>query len=123
MVVWVRVEGVHHVGHEVFHDNAPSPWLIVSAPLVQNSVPLVVGVPFTSKAHHQGSMPRARVLIPREDFTDYDGSTRLGSFEQLALAEQMRALSHERIDSVCALISASGFFKVEAAIKAVLQLP
>jgi mRNA interferase MazF len=100
------------------------PWLVVSASRIHRRMPLLIGVPLTSKLSKDAADFRNfRIRIPANQITVLN-ATLLSAVDQLALTEQVRALAHERLDSPpAAKVSNSALASVEAGLKFVLDMP
>lgn len=127
MIFWAEVLNREARGSEQRH-NVPSPWLIVSTGRIHRRLPIVQAVPLTSKiAKDTGDFRHFRIKLLDSELTHYDISGEappdrpLNIGGQLALTEQLRVLSHDRLlgDPV-AQLSSKGIFSVEAGIRYVL---
>lgn len=112
-------------GSEQGHDQ-PSPWLVVSSDRLHTRFPIVQAIPLTSQLQKQEQYLEARIRIAGSAIVHMTvaPSTRpLAVADTLALTEQLRVLSHERLLSdPIARISKSAYYAVEAGIKHVLGM-
>lgn len=127
MVFWAEVFGAQTLGSEQYHDDKPSPWLVVSSNKVHSRYPIVQAVPFTSALHQQSKFPNARILITTDQIkhmTLPQGEIALGNGDALVLTEQVRVMAHERlVGQPIAMVTRQALGAVEAGIKYVLELP
>ncbi|MBI4700265.1 MAG: type II toxin-antitoxin system PemK/MazF family toxin [Deltaproteobacteria bacterium] len=106
----------------------PTPWLVVSSDAINRRLPIVQAVPFTTKLHKGEGQFRAhsiRVLaLHVTRFATTAGTAPLHDGDQLALTEQLRVLSHDRLlgDPV-GRVSKQALFSVEAGIRFVCGIP
>ncbi len=121
MIFGAKVPFDHTVGSETAHDT-PSPWVIVSAPVLHNRLPIVQAVPLTSKLENETGFYKHRFRIPASAITKYDGG-RLYATDQLALTEQVRVLAHNRLElPPCGKIPVAEMSKISAGLRYVLGI-
>ena len=115
-VYWVNIPKRHAVGHEQYKRR---PFLIVS----NNSIhylDMVIGVPLSFQTHKANRQFRIRILAS-EIILD-PGST-LDPGERIALSEQVRALSVERLEPTRqAKVSDNAVYSVEAGLAFVMDI-
>lgn len=117
-IYWVNVPKKHTVGHEQYKRR---PWLIVSNNAI-SPLGMVVGVPLSFQIHKKNR--QFRIAILAGDIIHEAGSTNpLDPGERIALTEQVRALSTQRLEMPrSARISDTALFAVEAGIAFVLDI-
>lgn len=119
-IYWVNIPESQARGREQFNRR---PWLIVSADVVQKRVPLVVAVPLTSQVHQEQGYRQARIRIPASEVTVLKPGA-LEEIDRLALTEQVRALSQQRLEGdAVGLVSVKIMNYVSAGLSYVLGLP
>lgn len=97
------------------------PWLVISADIINTSLPIVVAVPLSSKI--QKTNRHHRILIPESEIIHEPGTSKRLS-ECIALTEQVRVLDAARLGSVkVAHLSPAAVASVEAGLAYVLGLP
>lgn len=120
-VFWIRIQKEHIVGHEQYK---PRPWIVVSPPKMQpRRMGLIHAVPISSQTHQLAGFHAHRLLIPESEIVALPGQKRLHG-DSLVLAEQLRALSDERLEEdPVAQVSKEYLLKLEACLAYVLGLP
>lgn len=107
----------HTVGSEQYKRR---PWLIISNNAT-TQFRMVIGVPLSFKVHKGNRLFRIRILA-----TDIiaDSGSNLDPGERIALTEQIRALSVERLEFPRqGKVTDSALFAVEAGVAFILDLP
>lgn len=117
-IYWVKVPKKHTVGHEQYKRR---PWLIVSNNAI-SQLEMVVGVPLSFKLHKKNR--QFRIAIPATQIIHEVGSTNpLDPGERIALTEQVRALSTDRLEKPrSGRVTDTALFAVEAGIVFVLDI-
>lgn len=127
MVFWAEVFGAQTLGSEQYHDDKPSPWLVVSSNKLHSRYPIIQAVPFTSALQQQSKFPNARILIAADQIKHLplpQGEVALSKGNALVLTEQLRVMAHERlVGQPIAMVTRQSLGAVEAGIKYVLELP
>lgn len=111
MIFWATVSQKAAEGSEQWHD-VPSPWVIVSNDAIHSKLRVVQAVPLTSKLHKgDGPFKKFRIEILESGIDKYtaSGIRALDPGNQLALTEQLRVLSHARLQGgpIAALLPAA----------------
>jgi mRNA-degrading endonuclease toxin of MazEF toxin-antitoxin module len=115
-VYWVGIPAHHTVGSEQYKRR---PWLIVSSTATL-SAGLVVGVALSQKVQKQN--PHFRILITQSSTILDPGSTLLPC-DRVALTEQVRALSIDRLEFPrAARVTDVALYEVEAGLAFVLEM-
>jgi mRNA-degrading endonuclease toxin of MazEF toxin-antitoxin module len=115
-IYWVNVPQKHTVGSEQYKRR---PWLIISNNAI-GYLRVVIGVPLSFKIQKKNR--QFRITILAADIILDPGST-MTAGERVALTEQVRALSVERLEPTRqARITDTALFAVEAGIAFVLDL-
>lgn len=117
-IVWVEMGNT--VGHEQAHTR---PWLILSSHTrlhLVRGLDLVIGVPLTSKHHHAAAFVNARILIPASEIKSVDPGFEVAN--TLALSEQIRSFSTERITRLAGRVTPRQVDHVRAALAYLLEL-
>ncbi|MFW6031633.1 MAG: type II toxin-antitoxin system PemK/MazF family toxin [Myxococcota bacterium] len=125
MVFWATVWKREAVGSEQRHD-FPSPWLIVSSDNLHSVMPIVIAVPLTSKLQKgDGAFRVHRIRIPLTQISKLQSQEKqLNDHDQLALTEQVRVLSHDRLKGQpVAMVKPQALYSVEAGLRHVLDMP
>ena len=116
-IYWVLIRRAHTVGSEQYKRR---PWAIVSTNAI---VPtgMVVGVPLSQKINKQNKW--FRIFIPNSNIV-YDPGSTLIPGDRIALTEQVRALSIERLEAPRAgRLTDNALYSVEAGLAYVLEIP
>ena len=123
MVLWATVPVAHALGAEQRHD-VPSPWIILSTAQVHERLPIVQAVPLSSKLDKgEGPYRAYRIRILEREITHYDVPKGLRAGDQLALTEQTRVLSHDRLNGdPIAMLSSGAVESVAAGVAYVMGL-
>jgi mRNA-degrading endonuclease toxin of MazEF toxin-antitoxin module len=117
-VYWVNIPKKHTKGHEQYKRR---PWLIVSNSVI-SSLDMVVGVPLSFQVRKKNRQFRIGIL-ETEIIHEAGATNPLDPGERIALTEQIRALSTERLEMPrSARISDTALFAVEAGIAFVLDI-
>ncbi len=115
-IYWVSIPVSHTVGSEQYKRR---PWIIVSANAIAH-IGIVIGVPLSQKVKKQNRL--FRIHIPHSSIT-YDPGTTLMPGDRVALTEQVRALSIDRLESPRAgCLTATALYAVEAGLAFVLEI-
>lgn len=121
MIFWVDVPGIETRDSEQYHD-IESPWLVVSADVVHQRLPIVQAIPLSTKLHKADAFRGARIRILASQIVALKGRA-LELNDQLALTEQLRVLAHQRLNGdPAAIISDVAMMTIEAAIKYVMGI-
>jgi mRNA-degrading endonuclease toxin of MazEF toxin-antitoxin module len=116
-IFWVNVPPHHAVGSEQYKRR---PWIIISGDAVLNQR-LVIALPLTSRIQKQNR--QFRVLIAGSNINLESGSG-MTAGDQLALTEQLRALSIDRLEYPrAARLTDTALYAVEAGVAFVLEMP
>jgi mRNA-degrading endonuclease toxin of MazEF toxin-antitoxin module len=115
-VYWVKIPQHHTVGSEQYKRR---PWLILSADGI-SYLPVVIGVPLSLETRKKNR--QFRISILQTDMILEAGHT-LVVGERVALCEQVRCLSVERLeDKRQARLTDNALYAVEAGIAFVLDV-
>lgn len=117
-IVWVEMGNT--VGHEQAHTR---PWLILSSHTrlhLVRGLDLVIGVPLTSKHQSRAAFTNARILIPSSEIKSVDPG--FAAADTLALSEQVRSFSTERITRLAARVTPRQVDHLRAALAYLLEL-
>ena len=117
-IVWVEMGNT--VGHEQAHTR---PWLILSSHSrlhLVRGLDLVIGVPLTTKHHAAAAFASARIVIPAAEIKSIDAS--FAAAETLALSEQVRSFSTERITRRAGRVSPRQVDNLRAALAYLLEI-
>lgn len=118
-IFWVKIPANHVVGREQFKRR---PWLVVSSNSIHTipDLDLVIGVPLSQKVHKQNR--QYRILVTEQNVLLEQGST-LVSCDRVALTEQVRALSIQRLEFPrAARLTTTALYAVEAGVAFVLDI-
>jgi mRNA-degrading endonuclease toxin of MazEF toxin-antitoxin module len=106
------------------------PWLVVSSNKVHQKFPIFIGVPLSTQLHKQDKFRGARQLISEDRILKTAWADSANKFRRplqghsLALTEQVRVLSHSRIeDKAVATVAEVIMSDIEAGLSFVLDLP
>ena len=116
-IFWISVPARHTVGSE---QQKRRPWIIFSddAVLTQG---LVIAVPLSLKANKQNR--QYRILVSDSNILRDPGSTLIPG-DRVALTEQLRALSVDRLEPPRqGRLTDTAFYAVEAGVAFVLAMP
>lgn len=117
-IFWAEVLKSETRGSEQFNRR---PWLIVSKTILNSRIPVVVAVPLSTRVEKQNRW--FRILVPAREKTAESGTNGCPG-DSLALTEQIRVLSVERLDAVrAARVTSKALAAVEAGIAFVLDMP
>ena len=117
-IVWVEMGNT--VGHEQAHTR---PWLILSSHTrlhLVRGLDLVIGVPLTSKHQSRAVFANARILIPASEIKSVD--PKFEGADTLALSEQIRSFSTERITGRAGRVTPRQVDHLRAALAYLLEL-
>jgi len=115
-VYWVNIPKKHTVGHEQYKRR---PFLIVSNNAI-HYLEIVIGVPLTFQVHKKNRQYRIAVLA--SDIIMDTGST-LDPGERVALTEQVRCVSVERLEpDRQAKLTDTAIYAVEAGLAFVMDI-
>lgn len=117
-IYWVNIPQRHTVGHEQYKRR---PWLIVSNNAI---VPLglVVGVPLSFQLQKKNRLFRISILAT-EIIREVGASNPLDPGERIALTEQVRTLSIDRLERPrSGRVTDTALFAVEAGVAFVLDI-
>lgn len=126
MIFMANVLPAEAKGHEQQHD-VPSPWLIVSSRPV-HKLKLVQAIPLSSKMSKDIPEHRAhRIRIREDQILRYDLPEPITGFREgtdsLALVEQVRVLSHDRlVGNPVARVPREVILVIEVALKFVFGM-
>lgn len=105
------------------------PWLIVSNDEYHRRFPTVVAVPLSSRVNKSGQLPGARIIIDPSKILPAAVSGGTGFLKPLqgqsvALTEQVRTLSHDRLEGkkAVATLSDDAMADIEAGLAYILDL-
>lgn len=115
-IYWVDIPRDETRGSEQFKRR---PWLIVSGDHLQKTLPIVLAVPLSTQIQKQRQFRGARIRIPASEITP-KGNWQPA--ECIALTEQVRVLSHERLGNVAATVSKMVLSHVEAGLVYLLDI-
>jgi mRNA-degrading endonuclease toxin of MazEF toxin-antitoxin module len=116
-IYWISVPAQHTVGTE---QQKRRPWIIFSDD-VTVSLGLVIAVPLSLKVNKQNR--QFRILVTEANVLRDPGST-LVPGDRVALTEQIRALSVNRLDpDRQGRLTDTAFYAVEAGVAFVLAMP
>lgn len=119
-IYWLEIPKDQTEGSEQF---GYRPWLVVSVNSINAQLPIVVAVPLTSELHKIGNARQFRILIPESQKIQEPGNPKGCKGDSLALAEQVRVLSIERLPSQrAARLQERAMGAVEAGIAFVLDI-
>src|SRR5258706_9066111 len=91
-IYWVKIPQHHTVGSEQYKRR---PWVIISSSAILH-LEMVVGVPLSMQAQKQNR--HFRIAVADSEIIRDPGSTSLMPAERVALTEQVRALSIQRLE-------------------------
>lgn len=115
-IYWIDVPKKHTVGSEQYKRR---PWLVISSNLISH-LPIVIGVPLSQEIHKQNR--QHRILILEKDIVRDSGCT-LDPGERIALTEQVRVLSVERVEFPRqGRVTATALYAVEGGVAYVLDI-
>jgi len=115
-VYWVNIPKKHTIGHEQYKRR---PFLIVSNNAIHH-LEMVIGVPLSFQVHKKNRQYRIAVLVT--DIILDTGST-LDPGERIALTEQVRALSVQRLEpDRQAKLTDTAIYAVEAGLAFVMDI-
>lgn len=118
-IYWLEIKKEQTLGSEQY---GYRPWLVVSANSI-HGLPVVVAVPLTSELHKIEGARQFRILIPEKEKIQEPGHTKGCPGESLALTEQVRVLSAERLPPQrAARLTERALGAVEAGIAFVLDI-
>jgi len=128
-IFWADIPAEHVVGSEQFHEDGPTPFVVVSRQLINKSLHAVQGVPLSrlKDKNVTGEFRKFRVRIPADEVTFFDVGTDEKPLEQvdmLALTEQARVLGHGRLLwGPAGKVSVEGLHSIEAGLRYVFDIP
>lgn len=128
-IFWVDIPAEHVVGSEQFHEDGPTPFVIVSRQLINSSLHAVQGVPLSRLKDKAvtGVFRTFRVRVPASEVTFFDVGTDEKPLEQvdmLALTEQTRVLGHGRLLwGPAGKVTVEALHSIEAGIRYVFDIP
>lgn len=102
-IYWVTIDPAQTVGRE---QHSRRPFVIVSRLRINRSGNVVVGLPLTTTGTDRPSHPPHRIFIPASEIT-CDVGLKGGIQNSIALTDQVRALSHDRLESKIGELSAT----------------
>jgi mRNA-degrading endonuclease toxin of MazEF toxin-antitoxin module len=116
-IFWVSVPAHHTVGSE---QQKRRPWIIFSDDAIVTHG-LVIAVPLSQKIHKQNR--QFRILVTEANILHDLGSTLMPG-DRIALTEQLRALSIERLEPLRqGRLTDTALYAVEAGVAFVLAMP
>ncbi len=116
-IFWVNVPANHIVGSEQYKRR---PWIVISGDAVL-SQKLVIAIPLTSRIQKQNR--QFRILIAGSNII-LDPQSGMMPGDQLALTEQLRALSIDRLEYPrAARLTDTALYAIEAGVAFVLDMP
>jgi mRNA-degrading endonuclease toxin of MazEF toxin-antitoxin module len=107
---------------------AGQPWLVVSRDDIHQRLPIVLAVPITSQLQKADgeTFRKFRIRILQKDITHYaitGTDVALQAEDQLALTEQERSMSHDRLlGNPVAFVTPQALYAVEAGLKYVMYM-
>jgi len=119
-IYWLEIKENQTEGSEQF---GYRPWLVVSVNSINAQLPIVVAVPLTSEFHKIENARQFRILIPESQKIQEPGHPKGCKGDSVALTEQVRVLSIERLRSQrAARLPERAMGAVEAGIAFVLDI-
>jgi mRNA-degrading endonuclease toxin of MazEF toxin-antitoxin module len=116
-IYWVPISQSHTVGSEQYKRR---PWVIVSSNAIVQ-VGMVIGVPLSQKVHKQNAS--FRIFVANSNIL-YEQGTTLIPGDRVALTEQVRALSVQRLElPLQGRLTDTALYSVEAGLAFVLEMP
>ena len=112
---WVKVDQREMRGSE---QHGRRPFVVVSSNAINSALPLVIAVPLSTKLNKKNR--QHRIFIPKNEMI-LEGAVNLQ--DSIALTEQLRALSTDRLESRAGRLTPTAIAAVEAGIQYVLALP
>ena len=112
---WVKLDQHEARGSE---QHGRRPFVVVSSNAINSAFPVVIAVPLTTKLNKKNR--QHRIFIPKGEMI-LEGSEKLQ--DSIALTEQLRVLSTDRLESRAGRLTSTAIAAVEAGIQYVLALP
>jgi len=115
---WAEIRAGQAAGSEQF---GRRPWVIVSSDYINAQLPIVIAVPLSRQTHKQQHRAH-RILVPTgEMIQDPQSNSTLG--DSIALTEQVRVLSVDRLDSKIGKLTPTAVAAIEAGLSFVFGIP
>jgi mRNA-degrading endonuclease toxin of MazEF toxin-antitoxin module len=119
-IYWLEMPEEHTVGSEQY---GCRPWLVVSLNDINDKFPIVLAVPLTSHTEKATGTRQFRILIPDKHKIQDPGHSRGCHGDSLALTEQTRVLSTDRLpDQRAAYLTTTAMDAVEAGLAFVFDI-
>jgi mRNA-degrading endonuclease toxin of MazEF toxin-antitoxin module len=119
-IYWLEMKQDQTKGSEQY---GYRPWLVVSVNSINTQLPIVVAVPLTAELHKIENARQFRILIPDSQKIQEPGHPKGCKGDSLALTEQVRVLSIERLPSQrAARLPERAMGAVEAGIAFVIDI-
>ena len=112
---WVKVDQRETRGSE---QHGRRPFVVVSSNAINSALPLVIAVPLSTKLNKKNR--QHRIYIPKNEMILEEA---VNLQDSIALTEQLRALSTDRLESRAGRLTPTAIAAVEAGIQYVLALP